>query len=138
MIQCQQFPDHIVHLRRLIHNDLTIEITAFCIVIDTFFQSFCISLDQCDRRFQLMRDIGKKFFSHLVDLDLFFDIILQLIIRCFQLRNRPFQRLGHLVEMLAQLTNLILSAARIFCVKIKVCHAFGKLCQFLQRRRYLT
>ena len=93
MIECQQFFNHIVHLRRLIHNDLTIEITAFCIVIDTFFQSFCISLDQCDRRFQLMRDIGKKFFSHLVDLDLFFDIILQLIIRCFQLRNRPFQRL---------------------------------------------
>ena len=50
LIQRQQILNHLVHLRRFIHDDVTVEFPAFRVFIDSFPQPFRISLDQGDRR----------------------------------------------------------------------------------------
>ena len=57
LVQVQEFFDHLVHLCRLVDDDIAVELAAFLIVIDVVFQAFRITLNQSDRGFQLMCDI---------------------------------------------------------------------------------
>ena len=91
LIQCQQFLHHLVHLSRFIYNHITIELTAFFIIVNIILETFCIPLNQCDRRFQLMGNIRQKFFSHFINFFFFFNVFLQFIICRLQFRNRLFQ-----------------------------------------------
>ena len=78
LIQSQQFFHHTVHFIRFVNDNFTIKFTAFCIIINTLLQSFRITLDQCQRCLQLMGHVRQKFFSHLINLYLFLNIILQM------------------------------------------------------------
>ena len=57
LVQVQEFFDHLVHLCRLVDDDIAVELAAFLIVVDVVFQAFRITLNQSDRGFQLMCDI---------------------------------------------------------------------------------
>ena len=60
-----EFFYHLVHLIGLIDDDVTVKFHALRIIMDPFFQSFCITLDQCNWRLQLMGYISDKFFPAL-------------------------------------------------------------------------
>src|SRR5699024_125260 len=64
LVQSQEILHHLVHLVRLIHNNFAIELPALGIVINAFLQALGIPLDQCDRSFQLMRNISQELISH--------------------------------------------------------------------------
>ena len=80
MVERQQLFHHIVHFGRLVHNDITVKFPALRIVIDTLLQALRIALDQSDGRLQLIGYIGEKFLTHLSNLFLLLNVLLQLIV----------------------------------------------------------
>ena len=123
LIQSQKIPYHLIHFIGFIHDHIAIKSSALRIIADSFFQSFRIALNQSDRRFQFMRNIAKKFRTHLLQLFLLFNILLQLIIGAFQLRNRLFQLLRYFVKICPEDRYLVGTFARVFCIKIKIGHS---------------
>ena len=67
LIQSKKVTNQLIHLRCLIHDNIAVKLPAFRIFGNIFFQSFCISLNQCDWSFQLMRNIIQELLSHLID-----------------------------------------------------------------------
>ena len=51
LVERQKLFDHVVHLRRFVHNDVAVKLPALRIGIDVLQKSLRIALDQCDRRF---------------------------------------------------------------------------------------
>ena len=80
LVQGQKILHHTVHFIRLIHDHIAVKFHALFITGNAFFQSFRISLDQCDRRLKLVRHISHKIISHLLQLLFSLNIFLQLII----------------------------------------------------------
>ena len=122
LVQRQKLFHHVVHLRRFIHDDITVELSALRIIIDVLLQSFRIALDQSDGSLQFMGDIRQELLTHFIDSFLFLHIPLQLIIRSLQFRNRLFQGIGQFINVLSQQIDLIVSPALIFCFKIQLYH----------------
>ena len=122
LIQRQQVFDQLVHLWSLIHNNFTVKFPAFRIIGNIFIQPLCISLDQCNRSFQLMRNIIKKFLTHLINFNLIFYVFLKLVISRFQLWDRALKFSGHFVKVIAKYINLITCPALISGIKIQIRH----------------
>ena len=80
LVQCEKVLNQLVHLGRLVNNNITIEIHALRIIIDILFQTLCISLYKSNRGFQLMGNIVQEFLSHFIDFYFVFNVFLQLII----------------------------------------------------------
>ena len=85
--QGQKLAYHLVHLVGLIHDDLTVITAAFFILAHAVAYPLRIALDQGNRCFQFMGDIGNELFSHLIDLDLLVNVVLQLFVGILQGTN---------------------------------------------------
>ena len=133
MIQVQEFFDHLVHLCRLVDDDIAVELAAFLIVVDVVFQAFRITLNQSDRGFQLMCDIWEELAAHFINLRFFVNIFLQLNVRTFQLGNRLLKLFGHDIEVVSKLADLVFSAAHVAGIEVKGCHFFRNFGQLLHR-----
>ena len=106
------------------HDNFTVKLSALRIIGNIFIQTFCVALNQRDRSFQLVWYVIQKFFTHFINLDLIFNILLQFVICRFLVQNRTFQFSGHLVEIITKHINLISRPTLISCLKIKVRHLF--------------
>ena len=133
LVQVQEFFDHLVHLCRLVDDDIAVELAAFLVVVDVVFQAFRITLNQSDRGFQLMCDICEKLAAHFINLRFFVNIFLQLNVRTFQLGNRLLKLFGHDIEVVSKLADLVFSAAHVAGIEVKGCHFFRNFGQLLHR-----
>ncbi|GFI49595.1 hypothetical protein IMSAGC020_00795 [Lachnospiraceae bacterium] len=122
LIQGQQVLHHLIHLRGLVYDHVTVEFPALLIIADTFPQTFRISLDQRNRRFKLMRNISQKLIAHLLKLFLLFNIFFQPVIGALEFGNGTLKLLRHPVKIRSQLPDLITAAAFISRVEIQIGH----------------
>ena len=58
LIKCEKIFYKLIHFSRFIYNDIAVKLTAFRIIGNILIQPFCISLNQCDRRFSVH---GKRY-----------------------------------------------------------------------------
>ena len=126
-----------VHLIGFVYDHVAVKFTAFRIFADPFLQALRVSLDQCDGCFQLMGYISQELRPHGFYFFLLFNILLQLMVRFFQLGYGVLQLPGHDVEALAQHTDLVIAASRISGVKIQIRHPLGQCGQLQDRIRDL-
>ena len=131
LVQRQQLLHHAVHLLRLVHDHIAVKASALRVIVDRLRQPFRVSLNQGDRRLQFMGHIGEKLFAHLVNLFFFLNVLLQLVVRCFQFGDRLLQRLGQLVDILSQQPDFILLSARILCLELQLHHLLGNIAELL-------
>ena len=123
LIEGQEPCDDPVHLVCFVDDHLCIVDGALRIVRDAFLKSLRISLDQGQRRFQLMRDAGEKLLPHLLGLFLALNVLPELIIGRLELRDRPLQDLRQLIDVLSQLRDLRAALAVILGAEIQVLHS---------------
>ena len=64
--------------------------------------------------------IRNEILSHLIDLDLLLDVLLQLRVGRSQLADGLLQRIGQPIHAVAQHADLILRLTGVFCVKIEI------------------
>ena len=133
LIQIHDLFHHLIHLAGFIHNDFTVKLSALLIVIDVVHQALCISLDQSDRRLQLMGYIGQELFTHSIDLFLLLKILLQLRIGLFQFCQRLFQRLRQHIHAISENTDFILCLHFVFGREIQFRHSLCNIRQHSDR-----
>ena len=58
LVQRQKLFHHSIHFNCFIHDHITVKFSALNIIADSFLQSLCITLNECNRRFQFMGYVG--------------------------------------------------------------------------------
>ena len=76
-----------------------------------------------------MGHVGDKLLPHLIDLDLFINILLQLIVGLFQLCDGFLQPVGHLIHVASQNADLVLLLPGVLHIEVQIGHLLGQLCQ---------
>ena len=74
-----------------------------------------------------MGHVGYEILTHLIDLDLFLDVLLQLRVGRSQLTDGLLQRIGQTVHAVPQHTNLILRLACVFGIEIQIGHLLRQI-----------
>ena len=127
LVQCEKLSDHVVHFRRFIYYDIAVEVSALLILSNVVLQTFGIARDQGNRRLQLMGDIVQELLAHLIDLGLALIVFLQLDICRLELTDRLLKLVGHDIEILSELIDLVVGMAGVSDIKIQFRHLAGQL-----------
>ncbi len=133
MRQRKEFLHHFVHLSGFIQNDACVKIAAVRILRNPVLQSFRVSLNQGDRRLELMGDIGNELALHLLDFLFLFDIAAQFVIGGFKLGNCLLKRAGKLIEILAELCDFCSVVPFVPRAEIQLLHSLRDPCQLQDR-----
>ena len=105
--QTEQLHDQTVHVTGFVRDGVAVELAVLGVVRHAGGQALGVTLNEGDRRFQLVGHVDDELAAHIVDALFFADLLRQLVVGLLELTDGLFEVGAQPVERLAKLLDFV-------------------------------